>query len=320
MKYNHLGRAGLRVSELSFGAWITFGKQLDVAAVRKLMRAAFERGVDFFDNAEAYGDGAAEKLMGAALKDFRRSDVVVSTKIFWGGKGPNDKGLSYKHLVEGTRAALRRLELDYVDLLYCHRPDPETPIEETVRAMDYLVRSGACFYWGTSEWPAKSIVEAHRIARELGAPPPSMEQPEYNLFHRARVEREYVELYERFGMGLTTWSPLASGILSGKYARGLPKGSRLEQVEWLRDSLTPHKREAAARLGELARELGCTSAQLAIAWCLKNPHVSTVILGASNLAQLAENLGASEVKARLTADALGRIDEVTRAANEESAA
>ncbi|MBI5433645.1 MAG: aldo/keto reductase [Planctomycetes bacterium] len=312
MKYNRLGRAGLKLSELSFGAWITFGAQLDVAAVKKSMRLAFERGVNFFDNAEAYGGGAAERLMGAALKDFKRSDVVVSTKIFWGGKGPNDKGLNRKHLIEGTYAALERLDLDYVDLLYCHRPDPETPIDETVRAMDFLIRAGHAFYWGTSEWSAAEIERAHEVARELGCVPPSMEQPEYNLLHRERVEKEYLPLYARYGMGTTTWSPLASGILSGKYDHGFPKGSRLDRVEWLRESLTPDKVEKTRALGAIARGLGCTTAQLSIAWCLKNPHVSSVILGASSERQLEENLAAAEVRDRLDDAVLAEIDAAVR--------
>lgn len=287
---------------------MTFGAELDLAHVKRTMKLAFESGVNFFDNAEAYGGGEAERLMGAALKDFKRLDVVVSTKVFWGGKGPNDKGLSHKHVVEGTYAALARLGLDYVDLLFCHRPDPDTPIEETVRAMDFLVRSGRAFYWGTSEWPADAIEAAHRVARELGCVPPTMEQPEYNLFRRERVEREYLPLYGRHGLGLTTWSPLASGILSGKYGNGIPKGSRLERVQWLQEYLTPEKVTATRKLAELANGLGCTTAQLAIAWCLANPHVSTVILGASNAAQLAENLDAARVRERLTADVLAAID------------
>lgn len=310
MKYNRLGRSGLKLSELSFGAWLTFGPQLDLERVRRLMHLAFERGVNFFDNAEAYGQGEAERLMGVALKDFKRSDVVVSTKIFWGGKGPNDKGLSHKHLVEGTYAALGRLDLDYVDLLYCHRPDPQTPIEETVRAMDFLVRSGHAFYWGTSEWSAAEIESAHRAARELGCVPPAMEQPEYNLFRRERVEREYLPLYSRFGLGTTTWSPLASGILSGKYEAGIPKGSRLDQVEWLREHLTPERVAQTKQLGRIARELGASTAQLAIAWCLRNPNVSSVILGATSEAQLAENLAAAELRERLSPPVLAEIEAV----------
>jgi voltage-dependent potassium channel beta subunit len=312
MKYNRLGRSGLKVSELSFGAWITFGQALDLERVKKTMRLAFDAGVNFFDNAEAYGGGEAERLMGAALKDFKRSDVVVSTKIYWGGKGPNDKGLNYKHLVEGTYSALERLDLDYVDLLFCHRPDQETPIEETVRAMDYLVRSGHAFYWGTSEWPADRIESAYRVARELGCVPPTMEQPEYNLFRRGRVEREYLPLYADHGLGLTTWSPLASGILTGKYDGGIPKGSRLDHVGWLREYLTPDKVEKTRRLGAVARELGCSTAQLAIAWCLKNTNVSTVILGASNELQLAENLASTEVCERLIDPVLAEIDAIVR--------
>ncbi len=212
MQYNRLGRSGLRVSELSYGSWITFGKQLDVAGARACMRAAFEAGVNFFDNAEAYADGVSEAIMGEVLSEFRRSDLVISTKLFWGGEGPNDKGLSWKHLLEGTWRSLKRMRLEYVDLLFCHRPDPETPIEETVRAMDVIVRQGLAFYWGTSEWSAEQIEEAYRLAGELGCVPPTMEQPEYNLFHRDRVEREHAPPYARHGLVTTTWSSLCSGV------------------------------------------------------------------------------------------------------------
>ena len=309
MQYRRLGRAGLKVSELSYGAWLTFGGQMDLEEARSCMRQAFEAGVNFFDNAEAYGRGEAERVMGRIVKDYKRSDLVLSTKLFWGGAGPNDEGLSWKHLMEGIDASLKRLELEYVDLLFCHRPDPHTPIDETVRAMDLIVRSGRAFYWGTSEWPAEAIEEAHRLARELGCIPPVMEQPEYNLLCRDRVEVEYAPLYEKHGMGTTTFSPLASGILSGKYQNGIPAGSRLEREGWLRDRLTEQNLGRVRALEGVARELGCSLAQLSIAWCLANPRVSTVILGASGPEQLAENLGALEARERLGAETLAAVED-----------
>jgi voltage-dependent potassium channel beta subunit len=310
MEYNKLGNSGLRVSELSFGSWLTFGSNLDVASARTCMRQAFESGVNFFDNAEVYGHGKSEIVMGEALKDFRREDLVISTKIFWGGEGPNDTGLSRKHLIEGTKNALKRLQLDYVDLLFCHRPDPSTPVEETVRAMDYLVRSGFAFYWGTSEWPAERLVEAYEIARAINCIPPTMEQPQYNMLVRERFEVEYAPLYKKYGLGTTIWSPLASGILTGKYNDKIPPGSRLAEQEWLREHLTPATLAIVKNLGALARDLGCTTAQLAIAWCLKNPNVSTVILGATNTNQLNENLGALAVKPKLTPELMKSIDKI----------
>ena len=308
MEYRRLGRSGLQVCALSFGSWLTFGPQLDLDAATALMRQAFDAGVNFFDNAEAYAKGQSEELMGVALKDYRREDLVVSSKIFWGGSGPNDEGLSWKHLMEGTNAALRRLQLDYVDLLFCHRPDPNTPIEETVRCMDVIVRSGKAFYWGTSEWAADQIEEAHRLAKELHCVPPVMEQPQYNMLERHRFEIEYAPLFEKYGMGTTIWSPLASGILTGKYNDGIPDESRLGREEWLRSRLTTESVAKVRSLQGIAGDLGCTMTQLAIAWCLANEHVSTVILGASTSDQLAENLGSSDVV--LGGDEMARIAEV----------
>ena len=307
MKYRRLGKAGLQVSELSLGSWLTFGPQLDIDNVKKLMRQAFDAGVNFFDNAEVYAKGRSEELMGEALEEYRREDLVVSSKIFWGGSGPNDEGLSWKHLMEGTNNALRRLRLDYVDLLFCHRPDPDTPIEETVRAMDVIVRQGKAFYWGTSEWSAQQIEEAHSIAKELHCIPPVMEQPEYSMLARERVEREYARLYERYGMGTTIWSPLSSGILTGKYNDGIPEDSRLARQSWLQPRLSEERVAIVRELQGVACELGCAMSQLAIAWCLRNEHVSTVILGASNGPQLEENLGASDVVERLTDDVMTQI-------------
>jgi voltage-dependent potassium channel beta subunit len=310
MEYRRLGRAGLKVSELSFGSWITFGSNLNLNTIRQCLQVAFDSGVNFFDNAEAYANGASELMMGEAIKDFRREDLVISTKIFWGGKGPNSTGLSWKHLVEGTKGSLRRLQLDYVDLLFCHRPDPNTPIEETVRAMDAIVRAGHAFYWGTSEWRAEDIDAAHQIAHAINAIPPTMEQPEYNLFQRHRVEEEYQPLYLKYGMGATVWSPLESGILTGKYNDEIPPGSRLHRHEELRNRLTREKILKVKALENIAHELACTLPQLAIAWCLKNPNVSSVITGASSISQLQENLGASQVKLQLNDDVMHAIEEI----------
>jgi voltage-dependent potassium channel beta subunit len=317
MEYRYLGDSGLQVSALSFGAWVTFGSQLDEEAAAACMEAAWAAGVNFFDNAEVYAGGVAEQLMGAVLarSGWKRSDYVVSTKIFWGGDGPNDRGLSRKHVLEGAEAALARLQLDYVDLIFCHRADLHTPVEETVRAMNHLIDRGRALYWGTSEWPAERILEAHHIARREHLIPPLMEQPQYNIFHRERVEREYAPLYERIGLGTTIWSPLASGLLTGKYVDGIPPGSRstLEGYEWLSSRFEGAEAEGkiarVRQLSEIAGELGCTTAQLAIAWCLTNPNVSTAITGASRPEQVQENMGAMEVLGRLTAEVLERIED-----------
>ena len=310
MDYRNLGRAGLKVSELSFGSWITFGESLDIQGVKDTLRLAFDNGVNFFDNAEAYGEGCAELLMGEALREFRREELVISTKIFWGGRGPNMNGLSWKHLVEGTKNSLKRLQMDYVDLLFCHRPDPSTPIEETVRAMDFLIKSGLVFYWGTSEWSAQDIEKAHHIAKEVHAIPPAMEQPQYNFFHRDKVEREYLPLYQKYGMGTTTWSPLDFGILTGKYNQGIPPNSRLESHPDMQSYLTEEKIEKVKALTSIAHELNCTPAQLAIAWCLKNQYVSSVILGVTNPDQLQENLQAVHIKKELTQEILQKMEQV----------
>jgi voltage-dependent potassium channel beta subunit len=317
MEYRHLGRSGLKISALSYGAWVTFGTQMDEDAAFACMRAARDAGVNFFDNAEAYASGEAEVLMGRVIRraGWKRSDLVVSTKIFWGGKGPNDRGLSRKHLIEGTEASLERLGMHRVDLLFCHRPDPETPIEETVRAMNYLLDHGKAHYWGTSEWSAEQIREAYGIARRERLAPPVMEQPQYNMFHRERVEREYARLYD-VGLGLTVWSPLASGILTGKYNDGIPEGSRLdtEGYEWLRERLESPEGQAqiakVRQLGAVADELGCTMAQLALAWCLVNPNVSTVITGASRPEQVTQNMQAMEVYEKLSPEVMERIERI----------
>ena len=315
MEYRHLGRSGLKVSALSYGAWVTFGDQIDVDRAAECMQIAYDHGVNFFDNAEAYAGGQAEAMMGDIIqqKGWSRSDLVVSTKIFWGGDGPNDVGLSRKHVIEGTKAALRRLKMDVVDLVYCHRPDPETPMEETVRAMSHLVDRGYAFYWGTSEWTAEQIRHAAGIARRENLIPPTMEQPQYNMFHREKVEREFAPLYDDLGLGTTTWSPLASGVLTGKYNDGIPDDSRLatEGYEWLREAVLQNDRlEKVRALTEIAEELDCTTAQLALAWCLQNPNVSSVITGATKPHQVEENMQALDVADRLTPETMDRIENI----------
>ncbi|OGT37758.1 MAG: alcohol dehydrogenase [Gammaproteobacteria bacterium RIFCSPHIGHO2_12_FULL_37_14] len=310
MQYNHLGKAGIRISELSFGSWITFSKQIGLNEVKTLMHTAVDHGINFFDNAESYAHGEAEILMGKVAKEFRREDLVISTKIFWGGNGPNDTGLSRKHLIEGTKNSLKRLQLNYVDLLFCHRPDPNTPIEETVLAMDALVRNGLVFYWGTSEWSEHQIEAAYQIASSLNCIPPTMEQPKYNLFFRDHLEVEYLPLFEKYNMGTTIWSPLASGILSGKYNQGIPSDSRLAKEAWLVPDNFMQLVSKSKHLEALAKNLDCSLSQLAIAWCLKNPHVNSVITGATKTEQLLENLGAIDVKVKLTADVMKQIDAI----------
>lgn len=310
MHYNKLGKAGIKLSEISFGSWITFAKQLGIDTIKDFMHAAVDHGVNFFDNAESYAHGEAEVLMGKAARDFRREDLVISTKIFWGGNGPNDTGLSRKHLIEGTKNSLRRLMLDYVDLLFCHRPDPDTPIEETVLAMDYLVRNGYALYWGTSEWSASQIESAFHAAKELNCIQPSMEQPRYNMFSRYPMEKDYLPLFKKYGLGTTIWSPLASGILSGKYHHGIPQESRLAKEAWLIPSNFQDQVAKVREITKIADSLSCTTSQLAIAWCLKNPHVTSVITGATRKEQLLENLEAVEVKLLLTDEIMKKIDKI----------
>ena len=318
MQYRRLGRAGLKVSELSFGSWVTYGKQLDDGLARECMTAAYEAGVNFFDNAEIYARGQSETIMGRVFKEtgWRRSSYVVSTKLYWGiNNGVNEKNtLNRKYLMQGIAGSLERLQLDFVDLLFCHRPDAETPVEETVWAMHDIVSSGRALYWGTSEWSAAQIREAWDIAERHHLHKPVMEQPQYHLLHRDRVEKEYAPLYTDIGLGTTTWSPLASGLLTGKYNDAVPDGSRatLPGMEWLRSAiLDPKGIEKAKRLSKVAAELGVPMSQLAIAWCLKNPHVSTVILGASRVSQLHENLGALDVVPKLTPEVMNAIDAAT---------
>ncbi|HST01291.1 MAG TPA: aldo/keto reductase [Usitatibacter sp.] len=318
MNYRRLGRSGLKVSELSFGSWVTYGNQLDTKAAVECMAAAWDRGVNFFDNAQVYAAGKSEEIMGEALAKagWPRVKYVVSTKFFWGiTEGPNEKNtLNRKYLLDAIDGSLKRLKLDFVDLVYCHRPDPATPIEETVWAMHDMIERGKALYWGTSEWSAADIVAAWQLAERHGLRKPVVEQPEYNLFHRQRVEVEYARLYEDIGIGLTTWSPLASGLLTGKYRNGVPADSRgaIPRMKFLLDDLTDKaKNDAVAKLDAIAKELGCTLAQLSIAWCARNPRVSTVITGASRVSQVEENLKAADVIAKLTPQVLERIDSVT---------
>lgn len=315
MEYRRLGKAGVKVSELSFGAWVTFGDQVAQDMAEQCMVAAYENGVNYFDNAESYSQGKAETMMGNVIQKlgWRREDLVLSTKIFWGGQGPNDRGLSHKHLIEGVNNALRRLQTDYVDLVFCHRPDQDTPIEETVRAMDQIVRSGKAFYWGTSEWSAAEVMRADGLARQYGLTPPSMEQPQYNMLVRERFEKEYEILYRELGYGTTIWSPLASGLLTGKYNNGIPADSRaaLPGYEWLRENmLNSDSVEKVKQLAPIANDLGGTLPQLALAWCLKNPNVSTVITGASKPSQVHENMKALDLLPKLTTDVMARIEGV----------
>jgi voltage-dependent potassium channel beta subunit len=322
MQYRRLGRSGLQVSELSLGSWVTYHNQVDTKSATEMLAAAFDAGVNFFDNAEVYALGQSEVVMGDAFKALKwpRLNYIVSTKFFWGiereGNTVNKKDtLNRKYLMQAIDGSLKRMQLDFVDLVYCHRPDPHTPIEETVRAMSDMITQGKALYWGTSEWSAADIRAAWEIAERHHLHKPVMEQPQYHLFHRQRVEQEYARLYEDLGLGLTTWSPLASGLLTGKYKSGIPEGSRgaLESMSWMREQLQdPARNAAVAELEKIAAELGGNVAQLAIAWVNRNPRVSTVILGASKLAQLQDNLGALALTPKLTPQLLERIDAICK--------
>jgi voltage-dependent potassium channel beta subunit len=321
MQYRRLGRSGLRVSSFSLGSWVTYHNQVDTVSAVEMMAAAFDAGINFFDNAEVYAGGKSETVMGEALKKLAwpRLNYIVSTKFFWGldrnGEAVNRKDtLNRKYLMQALDGSLKRMQLEHIDLIYCHRPDPHTPIEETVRAMSDLITQGKALYWGTSEWSAADIRAAWEIAERHHLHKPVMEQPQYHLFHRQRVEQEYARLYEDIGLGLTTWSPLASGLLTGKYKAGVPEGSRgaMENMAFLRDGLlNAAKNEAVAKLEPIAAELGGTLAQLALAWVGKNPRVSTVITGASKLSQLQQNLGALALLEKLTPEVMARIDAIT---------
>lgn len=317
MEYRHLGRSGLKVSELSLGSWVTFHDQVDVDAAADCMAAAYDAGVNFFDNAEIYANGKSEEVMGAALKKlgWRRSSYVLSTKFFWGlHDGPNERNtLNRKRLLEGIAGSLQRLQLDYVDLIFCHRPDPTTPIEETVWAMHNIIEQGRALYWGTSEWSAGEIVAAIEIAERHHLHKPVMEQPQYNMLVRERFEKEYVRLFKDYGYGSTIWSPLASGLLTGKYNNGIPANSRaaLKGYEWLHDHVTnPESLLKVKALQSLASDLGYSIAQLALAWCLKNPNVSTVITGASRVEQVTENMNATIAVEKLTDSVMAEIEAI----------
>ncbi len=318
MRYRRLGKSGLQVSEFSLGSWVTFGKQVDTGDAKTMMTAAYDAGINFFDNAEGYEAGNSEIVMGEALKalGWTRDTYIVSSKVFWGGSKPTQRGLSRKHVTDACHAALKRLQVEYLDLYFCHRPDIDTPIEETVRAMHDLIQQGKVLYWGTSEWNAQQITEAHRVAREWCLTPPTMEQPQYNIFERAKVEGDYAPLYDTVGLGTTIWSPLASGLLTGKYNDGMPADSRamLPGYEWLRDMFESaegkSRLEKVKKLAGVAKGAGLPIHHMALLWCLENPRVSTVILGASRLSQLTDNLAALDSRGKMTADVMAAIEEI----------
>jgi len=317
MEYRRMGKSGLKLSALSFGSWVTFGSQIQDDTSERLMQMAYENGINFFDNAEAYASGKSEEVMGQILKkmNWNRSTFVVSSKVFWGGDKPNQKGLMRKHVVEACHAALNRLQVEYLDLFYCHRPDEETPIAETVWTMHNLIQQGKILYWGTSEWNAQQITEAHLVAEKYNLIGPSVEQPQYNLLERRKLEKEYLPLFENYGLGTTIWSPLASGVLTGKYLNGIPKGSRMEieSLSWIKDKVwSPENQEKVKQLNSLAQELDVSLTNLSIAWCLKNPNVSSVILGATKTNQLQENLKSLDLLPLLTEEVMANIEDIMK--------
>jgi len=318
MEYRRLGKSGLKVSVFSFGSWVTFSNQLNEKAATELMEYAYDNGINFFDNAEIYANGNSEIIMGKILKKtgWSRDTYILSSKVFWGGEKPTQIGLSRKHITDGCHAALKRLQVEYIDLFFCHRPDPETPIEETVRAMDVLIQQGKVLYWGTSEWEAEQITEAYEIAEKFNLTPPTMEQPEYNLFNRGKIEKDYLPLYKEYGLGTTIWSPLASGLLTGKYNHGIPSNSRayVKGYEWLKEQFeseeTIQKIGKVKELQPIAERLEISLTQLALGYCLKNPNVSTIILGASKKEQLKENLGTLSIMDKITDSTIKDINKV----------
>jgi voltage-dependent potassium channel beta subunit len=321
MEYRYMGKTGLQLSVLSFGSWVSFHKQINDGVADELMGIAYDNGVNFFDNAEVYALGESEKMMGRVLKkkNWDRTSYTVSSKAFWGWRGkenkPNQSGLSRKHLIEACNEALQRLQLDYLDLYFCHRPDKKTPIEEVVWTMHNLIQQGKILYWGTSEWSGVEIMEAHRVANQYGLIGPSVEQPQYNLLERNKIENEFLMVFKTVGMGTTIWSPLASGLLSGKYNNGIPEDSRfaIEGFDWLKDRwMKENFLEKIKQLSSLANELGISVAQLSIAWCIKNPNVTTAILGASKKEQLLENLKSSDAVEKLTMEVMKRIDDIVQ--------
>jgi voltage-dependent potassium channel beta subunit len=320
MHYRRLGNSGLKVSEISLGAWITFGAQIDEETAEELVHTAYENGVNFFDNADVYADGQAEVVMGKVIRDLPRESLVISSKVFWPTMpGPNGRGLSRKHITDSIHASLRRLNTEYLDLYFCQRFDPDTPTEEVVRTMNLLIQQGKILYWGTSEWRASQIMAAYGVARQYGLIPPTVEQPQYNMFVRRRVELELQPVCDEIGLGLTTWSPLHFGILTGKYNEGIPPGSRaaMDEMAWIRDYLTEERIEAVRRIGEIALDLGVTTAQLAIAWLLRRKEVSSVITGATRRQQLLENIAAGDAVDKLSNAVLERIEEVLNNLPEE---
>ena len=317
MEYRRLGKSGLQVSALSFGSWVSFSKQINDKTAEELMGIAYDNGINFFDNAEIYALGESEKMMGRVIKKKKwdRTSYLVSSKVFWGWRGkdnkPNQTGLNRKHVIEACDEALKRLQVDYLDLYYCHRPDKNTPIAETVLAMNHLIQQGKVLYWGTSEWSGVEIMEAHRVAAEYRLIGPTMEQPQYNLFEREKMEKEYLDVFRTVGMGTTIWSPLASGLLSGKYNNGVPKNSRfaLQGFDWLKERwMMDDKLKKVKKLAELADKTGISMAALSIAWCISNPNVSTAILGATKKQQLLENLKALDAVSKLTPEVMTKID------------
>jgi voltage-dependent potassium channel beta subunit len=313
MHYRRLGRSGLKVSEISYGAWVTFGAQIGDKNAHKLLHTAYEAGVNFFDNADAYANGEAEIVMGKTIKELPREALVLSSKVFWATMpGPNGRGLSRKHLTESINASLKRMDVDYLDLYFCHRFDPDTPVEEVVYSMNTFIQQGKILYWGTSEWRASQIAEAHGIARQHGLIPPTMEQPQYNMFHRRRVEKDLAPISAQLGIGLTVWSPLASGILTGKYNDGIPKGSRasLKDMGYIRDRITEDKIAKGRLLDKIAKKLGVSLAQLAIVWLLRRKEVSSVITGATDIDQLKDNLAAADASELLDDDILEQIETI----------
>ena len=318
MNYRRLGKTGLKVSELSYGSWVTFSFQVGLDEASKIMNLAYENGINFFDNAEAYASGESEIIMGNVLKKYgwTRDSYIISSKVFWGGEKPTQRGLSHKHVVDACHAALKRLQLDYLDLYFCHRPDPETPIEETVRAMHTLIMQGKICYWGTSEWSAKEIKEAYKISKDLGLTPPSMEQPQYNMFEREKMENEYKQLFETEKMGTTIWSPLASGFLTGKYLKGMPDNTRtsLKNYKFIKDSFESDeykvRHKKVEELQKLASKINIPLVNMALGWCLKNNNVSTVILGASKTEQLEQNLETLNYLDQINGEVMAKIENI----------
>lgn len=321
MHYRRLGRSGLKISEVSLGTWVTYGNQIDEGSSLNILRNAYDLGVNFFDNADIIANGQAEVILSKLISAVGRESLILSSKVFWPTfPGPNGRGLSRKHITESVNATLKRLGTDYIDLYYCHRFDQDTPIEEVVFSMDTLIRQGKVLYWGTSEWKPWQVTSAIATARQYNLIPPTMEQPQYNMFHRRRLETELYPLYKEFGLGLTTWSPLYYGVLTGKYTNGVPEGSRasMDSMSWILDRITPQRVQIVEQLIKLGEELGITTAQLAIAWLLRRKELSCVITGATTVEQLKENIGAAEILDKLTENVLDQIDKILKNTPDEA--